>query len=116
MIICVTMGGKTPVRFMGSEIDFPSAIARRLWSTASWTTRLPAVLAVISRPSRIVTPELIIVPSVRVKRATAVLRVRLPMTGTRRVKASKRSRPLGVSTQRLNRNAATAVPPSPYIQ
>ena len=50
--------------------------------TASWMTRLPAVLAVISRPSRIETPELISVPSVRVKRDTADLRSTSPSTGS----------------------------------
>ena len=42
--------------------------------TAFSTTLLPAVLAVISRPSRMGTPDATRVPSVRVKRATAILR------------------------------------------
>ena len=45
-------------------------------------TRLPAVLAVISSPSRIDTPDEISVPSVRVKRDTADLRSTSPSTGT----------------------------------
>ena len=48
---------------------------------ASSMMALPAVLAVISRPSRIGTPELISVASVRQKRATAILRMMLPSTG-----------------------------------
>ena len=39
-------------------------------------TRLPDVLAVISRPSKIETPDEISVPSVRVKRDTANLAIR----------------------------------------
>jgi hypothetical protein len=39
--------------------------------TVRSTTRLPAERAVMSRPSRIGTPEEMSVPSVRVKRATA---------------------------------------------
>ena len=49
---------------------------------ASSTIALPAVLAVISRPSRIGTPELISVDSVRQNRATAILRMMLPSTGS----------------------------------
>jgi hypothetical protein len=37
-------------------------------------TRLPAVFAVISRPSRMLTPDEISVPNVRVKRETADFR------------------------------------------
>ena len=44
----------------------------------SSTIALPAVLAVISRPSRIGTPELISVDSVRQNRATAILRRIMP--------------------------------------
>ena len=44
-------------------------------------TRLPDVLAVISRPSRIDTPDEISVPSVRVKRDTADFRSTSPSTG-----------------------------------
>ncbi len=42
---------------------------------------LPAVRAVMSRPSRIGTPEDISVESVRQKRATATLRTMLPRIG-----------------------------------
>ena len=48
---------------------------------ASSTTALPAVRAVMSRPSRIGTPEEVSVPSVRQNRATAIFRSRIPMTG-----------------------------------
>ena len=56
--------------------------------TASWMTVLPAVLAVISRPSRIDTPEEISVPSVRVKRDTADFRSMSPSTGALSIRPS----------------------------
>ena len=64
---------------------------------ASWMTRLPAVFAVISRPSRIDTPEPISVPSVRVKRDTADLRSTSPSTGTFSSIRSIASLPSGVA-------------------
>ena len=48
---------------------------------ASSTIALPEVFAVISRPSRIGTPELSSVASVRQNRATAILRMMRPSTG-----------------------------------
>jgi hypothetical protein len=83
LIICTTMGGKTPEALSGSEMVAPPAIEERDFITASCTTRLPAVRAVISSPSRIDTPEEISVPSVRVKRDTADLRISGPSTGAR---------------------------------
>ena len=59
------------------------------------TTLLPAVLATTSSASRIGTPEEISVPSVRVKRATATLRMTGPKIGVRMVNASQCCRPLG---------------------
>jgi len=53
----------------------------RVTMIASSTMALPAVLAVISKPSRIGTPELISVDSVRQKRATAIFLMMLPSTG-----------------------------------
>jgi hypothetical protein len=44
----------------------------RLSITASWITRLPEVRAVISSPSRMLTPEERRVPSVRVKREMVI--------------------------------------------
>ena len=49
---------------------------------ASSTMALPAVLAVISRPSRIGTPEEVSVASVRQKRATAIFFMMSPRTGS----------------------------------
>ena len=46
------------------------------------TTALPEVRAVMSKPSRIGTPLEISVPSVRVKRATAILRISIPISGS----------------------------------
>ncbi len=64
---------------------------------ASSTIALPEVFAVISRPSRIGTPELISVDSVRQKRATAIFFMMLPSTGAFRVPASITRRPLDVA-------------------
>ena len=49
--------------------------------TASSMTALPDVRAVISRPSRIGTPELMSVASVRQNRATAIFRRMSPRIG-----------------------------------
>ena len=59
----------------------PSEILARTYMMPFSTMRLPAVLATISSASRMGTPEVIMVPSVRVKRATATLRMTGPMTG-----------------------------------
>ncbi len=59
----------------------PSAILPRANMMASSTMTLPAVLATISRASRMGTPDESSVPRVRVKRATAILRMTMPMTG-----------------------------------
>src|SRR5579864_568566 len=95
-IICVTIPGKTADSFNGSVSDLPSSSDLRTWNSARSTTALPDVLAVISRPSRIGTPEEINVPSVRVNRATAILRIRMPRTGSLRIVASIAYRPPGV--------------------
>ena len=68
----------------------------RVTMMASSTTALPAVFAVISRPSRIGTPELMSVERVRQKRATAILRMMFPSTGIFSVVASTTRRPFGV--------------------
>ena len=72
--------------------------------TALWITMLPAVRAVISRPSRIETPDEISVPSVRVKRETADLRSRSPSTGSFSNSLSMLSFPDGVLLYRLMAN------------
>jgi hypothetical protein len=77
----MTMGGNTCDFSSGAAMVSPPAIDCRDSITASWITMLPAVLAVISRPSRIETPEEIRVPSVRVKRDTADFRRMSPSTG-----------------------------------
>ena len=64
---------------------------------ASEMTRLPAVFAVISRPSRMLTPEPMSVPSVRVKRDTADLRSTSPRTGALSISRSMTSFPLDVA-------------------
>ncbi|MND07974.1 hypothetical protein D3C83_303070 [compost metagenome] len=60
-------------------------------------TALPDVLAVMSRPSRMGTPELSSVASVRQNRATATFRRILPMSGSRSIVRSTRIRPAVVA-------------------
>ena len=60
----------------------PSSMAFRTFIKASSSTALPEVRAVMLRPSRMGTPEVISVPSVRVKRATAIFRNSRPITGS----------------------------------
>ena len=57
----------------------------------------PAVRAVMSRLSRMGTPEEVRVASVRQKRATAILRMRSPRIGILSTMASITRRPLGVA-------------------
>src|SRR3989454_12666135 len=89
------MGGKTFDFCSGAAIVSPPAIDARDSITALWITMLPAVRAVISRPSRIDTPEEISVPSVRVKRETADLRSRSPSTGMLSISLAICSLPAG---------------------
>ena len=91
----MTIGGKTFDFCSGCAMVSPPAIEERDCMIASWMTRLPAVLAVISRPSRMLTPELIRVPSVRVKRDTADLRSTSPSTGIFSMRRSITSFPFG---------------------
>ena len=58
---------------------------------------LPAVFAVISRPSRMGTPEVISVESVRQNRATAILRMMSPSTGSFSTMRSTTRRPPSVA-------------------
>ena len=58
---------------------------------------LPAVLAVISRPSRIGTPDVISVDSVRQNRATAILRMMSPRIGSFSTMPSTTRRPRSVA-------------------
>jgi len=90
------MGGNTPDAFNGPVMVSPSAMARTDFWIACDTTRLPAVLAVISSASSIETPEASRVARVRVNRATDDLRTRLPMTGMRRRALSVIMPPCGV--------------------
>ena len=74
----------------------PSEMRARAYMMASSTTTLPAVFATISSASRMGTPEESSVPSVRVKRATAILRSTSPMTGKRRSVLWRSFLPFGV--------------------
>src|SRR5438552_13849099 len=56
-IIEITIGGNTLDLASGAEIVSPPAIEARDSITALWITMLPAVRAVISRPSRMDTPD-----------------------------------------------------------
>ena len=81
----------------GSASVPPAVTCWRACMTAFSTTRLPAARAVMSRPSRIGTPDEISVPSVRVKRATATLRISMPTTGTLSRKVSMAMLPWSVA-------------------
>ena len=89
----MTIGGNTLDRCSGAAMVSPPAIDWRDSMTALWITMLPAVRAVISRPSRIDTPEEISVPRVRVNRDTADFRSTSPSTGNRSMIESICSRP-----------------------
>src|SRR5437660_166820 len=95
-IMEITIGGNTLDLASGWAIVSPPAIDARDSITALWITILPAVRAVISRPSRIDTPEEISVPSVRVKRDTADVRSTSPSTGSRISMRAISSRPRAV--------------------
>src|SRR5438034_10090318 len=107
-IMCTTIGGKTGVAFSGSDSVPPAVTCWRACITAFSTTRLPAERAVMSRPSRMGTPEEIRVPSVRVKRATATLRISMPMTGTFSAKVSITGRDQGAERAREARHGHLA--------
>src|SRR5436190_2007857 len=66
------MPGNTPVSFSGAAMVSPRSMLLRVVRIASSMIALPEVLAVMSRPSRIGTPDAISVESVRQKRATAI--------------------------------------------
>ncbi len=90
------MAGKTGVLLSGSARVPPAVTWVRASITDFSTTRLPEARAVMRRPSRIGTPEAMRVPSVRVKRATAILRMSMPTTGTFNMKVSMTMLPLSV--------------------
>ena len=71
----------------------PSEIFSRVYWMAASMVLFPADLPTMSRASRMGTPEATIVPIVRVNLATATLRMRVPTTGTLRMKASNICRP-----------------------
>src|SRR3989442_14624418 len=77
-IMEMAIGGNTLDFASGWAIVSPPAIEARESITALWITMFPAVRAVISRPSRIDTPDEISVPRVRVNRDTADLRSTAP--------------------------------------
>ena len=68
--------------FSGTEIVSPRSMLLRVTMHRVLDDGVAGGLAVISRPSRIGTPELISVDSVRQNRATAILRRMLPSTGS----------------------------------
>ena len=96
-IMLMTIGGNTFDFSSGAAMVSPPAMICRDSMTALCTTWLPAVLAVISRPSRMLTPELTSVPSVRVKRDTADFRITSPSTGALSISASIWRRPAAVA-------------------
>src|SRR5450756_211019 len=78
-IICVTMAGNTLTPSSGLVIDCPSLTLCCTSIMAFSMTALPAAWPVISMACRMGTPEVMSVPSVREKRATASLRTISPM-------------------------------------
>ena len=80
-IIWTTIVGNTSVSASGSLMVLPSSTDLRVAMIASSMIALPAVRAVICRPSRIGTPDDVSVESVRQKRATAILRMSMPRIG-----------------------------------
>src|SRR5215213_9190804 len=98
----MTIGGNTFDFFNGAEMVSPPAIDALDSMIASWMTRLPDVFAVISRPSRIDTPDEISVPRVLVKRLTADFLTTSPSTGILRRSLSTAMVPLAVLCQAVN--------------
>src|SRR5258708_7935728 len=88
LIIWTTMGGNTLVSLSGAAIVSPRSMLLRVDMIASSTMMLPAVLAVISSPSRIGTPDEISVESVRQNRATAFFLRMSPIMGALSANAS----------------------------
>src|SRR2546426_10752356 len=80
-IIEITIGGNTFDLASGAAMVSPPANEARDSITALWVTMFPAGRALISRASRIETPEEISGPSVRVNRDTAALRRAAPRHG-----------------------------------
>ena len=72
-----------PVARSGAAIVSPRSMRLRTVRMAPSMMALPDVLAVMSRPSRIGTPELISVDSVRQNRATATFLKIMPSSGRR---------------------------------
>ena len=85
----------------GSEMRPPSLMDFWLLSMAASMTLLPAVLATVSRPWRIGTPDLIRVPSVRLNLAMATFLSRMPNTGSFSEISSNFHWPFSVFSQRL---------------
>ena len=82
-------------------------LVRVFWMASSMMA-LPAVFAVMSRPSRIGTPEASSVDSVRQNRATATLRRMLPRIGSFSTIASMMRRPAVGGVIRLERPTQSA--------
>ena len=91
------MPGNTPVSFSGAEMVSPRSMLLRVTWMASSMMALPDVRAVMSRPSRIGTPDAISVDSVRQNRATAILRRIAPRIGTFSSIPSTTRRPFSVA-------------------
>ena len=106
-IICVTIGGNTFALDSGSAMVCPSETPCLTPITAFSITLLPAVLAVMFRPSRMGTPLLMRVPSVRVNFATATFLKRTPTMGSNNIILSITFLPISV---RLNWVVNTTIP------
>src|SRR5579863_7376508 len=104
------MPGKTSDSFSGSVRLLPSSSDLRTFISERSTTALPAVLAVISSPSRMGTPLAISVPNVRVNRATAIFRITIPTTGSFKIIVSSANRPCAVPYQTFKQTTAPTAP------
>ena len=90
------VSSEMPVSESGSAIDRPSLMACLVFINASSTTTFPADLLTIFKPSRIGTPELIMVAIVRENLATATFFMTGPKIGALRMAESMIQWPFSV--------------------
>jgi hypothetical protein len=90
------MGGKIPARFKGSAIVSPSRMLALALRMAVSIVLFPDVLETMFNPSKMGTPLLTRVPSVRENRATEIFLNKGPKTGICRRSLSMTVLPLSV--------------------
>ncbi len=99
--IWITTGGNRPLRRSGSAMGSPSRTFSRARCTALASTVFPITLFTISSAVSAGTPLSSSVPSVRVKRDTAIILISPPKIGMRKSQPSSASLPAGVVKRRL---------------